>query len=110
MSAAADRNLLFGILALQNNFVSREALLAAFTVWVADKSQEIGQLLLGQKRIDSEQFAILNGLVSQLLKQHGGSPEKCLHALSSVPSARDDLNQLRDSDLQASLQHVERRW
>ena len=37
--AEADRNLLFGILALQNNFIDRDALLAAFNAWVADKAR-----------------------------------------------------------------------
>src|SRR5437868_2887035 len=105
MSASADRNLLFGILALQNNFVTREALLAGFNAWITDKSQDLGQLLLRENRIDSDQFALLNGLVAQLLKQHGGVAEKCLASLSSLQSAGDDLKQLRDPDLQASLRH-----
>ena len=43
---SAARSLLFGLLALQNNFINRDALLAAFNVWVADKSQSLGQILL----------------------------------------------------------------
>ena len=35
---AAARDLLFGLLALQNDFIDRDALLAAFDAWVADKS------------------------------------------------------------------------
>ncbi len=38
------RNLLFGLLALQNNFISRAQLLAAFNAWVEDKSQSIAAL------------------------------------------------------------------
>ena len=41
--SAADHNLLFGLLALQNNFIDRDALLAAFNAWVADKSRALGQ-------------------------------------------------------------------
>jgi hypothetical protein len=37
----AGLNLLFGILALQNNFVSREELLTAFAAWLADKTQSL---------------------------------------------------------------------
>jgi hypothetical protein len=33
----ADRNLLFGLLALQNNFIDRDGLLDAFSRWVHDR-------------------------------------------------------------------------
>jgi excisionase family DNA binding protein len=36
-----------GILALQNNFVSRTQLLAAFNAWVADKTKPLAALLRG---------------------------------------------------------------
>jgi hypothetical protein len=35
----AGRNLLFGLLALWNNFISRDVLVAAFGIWVARKSR-----------------------------------------------------------------------
>ncbi len=35
----ADRNLLFGILALQMDFISRDALIAAMNAWVLDKAK-----------------------------------------------------------------------
>ena len=37
--ATAAHSLLFGLLALQNNFIDRETLLAAFNAWIADKSR-----------------------------------------------------------------------
>ena len=39
---SAKRNLLLGMLALQNNFVDREALPTAFNLWIADKARPIG--------------------------------------------------------------------
>ena len=41
-SPAADRNLLFGILALQMDFVGRDALIAAMNAWVLDKAKPLG--------------------------------------------------------------------
>ena len=35
--SSADRNLLFGFLALQNDFLSREELIAAVSIWLQDK-------------------------------------------------------------------------
>ena len=37
---AADRNLLFGLLAFQNNLIDRHALLDAFDRWVQDRSTQ----------------------------------------------------------------------
>ena len=39
----ADRNLLFGLLALQNGFIDRDALVAAFDAWVGDKARPLGR-------------------------------------------------------------------
>ena len=38
MSGPADRNLLFGILALQMDFVTRDQLVAAMNAWVLDQA------------------------------------------------------------------------
>ena len=37
----ADRNLLFGILALQMDFIGRDALIAAMNAWVLDKAKSL---------------------------------------------------------------------
>ena len=42
---AADRNLLFGILALQMDFISRDALIAAMNAWVLEKHRPLADLL-----------------------------------------------------------------
>ena len=41
-ASAADRNLLFGILALQMDFVTRDQLVAAMHAWVLDKGKPLG--------------------------------------------------------------------
>ena len=46
----ADRNLLFGILALQMDFVTRDALIAAMNAWVLDKQKPLGAILVAQGR------------------------------------------------------------
>jgi hypothetical protein len=44
----ADRNLLFGIVAVQMNFISREGLISAMKAWVLDKHRLLSDLLLEQ--------------------------------------------------------------
>lgn len=107
MSAGStDRNLLLGILALQNNFINREALLGAFNVWVEGKDQSIGDLLRRQGKLKGPQLELLNALVEEHLKQHGGSAERSLAAMSGIPQLQVELGQLRDPDLAASLMHL----
>jgi tRNA A-37 threonylcarbamoyl transferase component Bud32 len=96
-------NLLFGVLALQNNFIGRDALLAAFAAWVADKARPMAQLLVDRGAIDGVRRALLEALVSEHLKQHDGDTEASLAAVSSLGSVRDDLERLGDADLRDSL-------
>ncbi len=55
--ATTAQGLLFGLLALQNNFIDRDALLAAFNAWVADKSQSLGQILLDRGALSPARHA-----------------------------------------------------
>src|SRR5262249_23302541 len=99
-------NLLFGILAYQNAFIGRDALLAAMQAWLFDKAKPLGQILLEQSFLDTERHALLEALVREHLKQHGDDPQQSLAAVSSIDSVRDQLKQIGDSDLHASLAHV----
>ncbi|HJT79146.1 MAG TPA: protein kinase, partial [Gemmataceae bacterium] len=103
---ASDRNLLFGILALQIDFVSRDALIAAMNTWVLDKAKPLGQILREQGQLADDEHALLDGLVRKHLEKHGNDPQRSLAALSSVGSVRRDLQQVADADVQASLAHV----
>jgi WD40 repeat protein/serine/threonine protein kinase len=100
---SAKHNLLLGILALQNNFINRAQLLAGFNAWVEDKRQALADLLLEQKVISPAQHALLVALTAEHLRQHGDDADQSLAALSSAGSARRDLEQIADPEVQASL-------
>ena len=100
------RNLLFGLLAFQNNFIDRRALLAAFDAWNADKAQPLGQVLAEQGAISDDRLALIDGLVAAHLEMHGGEPEKSLAALTPIGSVRKDLEALADPEVQASIAQV----
>src|SRR5581483_8916228 len=61
-AAAADRNLLFGVLALQLDFISRDALVAAMNAWVLDKAKPLGQILLEQGALRPDALSLLDAL------------------------------------------------
>jgi len=46
MSRSNDHDLLFGLLALQNNFIDRDSLVGAFDRWNVDRSRPLDQILL----------------------------------------------------------------
>jgi hypothetical protein len=102
----ADRNLLFGILALQMDFIGRDALIAAMNAWVVDKTKPLGQILLERGTLRSDTHDLLDAVVQKHLELHGGDAEKSLASVSSIGSVRQDLEQIVDADLHASLAHV----
>jgi serine/threonine-protein kinase len=103
MPHAADRNLLFGILALQMDFISRDALIAAMNAWVLEKAQPLGQVLVAQGQLHPEQLGLLDAVVAAHLRAHHDDPQQSLASLSSVSSIRHELAALSDADVQASL-------
>ncbi len=104
--AASDRNLLFGILALQMDFISRDALLTAMCAWVLAKYKPLGQILRENNKLGADEHALLDALVHKHLERHCNDPRQGLAALSSIGRLRQDLHQVADADVQASLPHV----
>jgi formylglycine-generating enzyme required for sulfatase activity len=99
----ADRNLLFGILAVQMDFVGRDALIAAMHAWVLEKHKPLGQILVDQGALDPRDHALLEPMVARHVEKHGDDPAKSLAAVSSAESIRRDLAAVADADVRASL-------
>jgi eukaryotic-like serine/threonine-protein kinase len=106
VKAEADRNLLFGILALQMDFIARDTLIAALNAWVLEKQTPLGQILCKQGALSESRHALLEALVQEHVRQHDGDPTKSLAALSSLGSARRELEAVADPELQATLDHL----
>ncbi|MCI0458462.1 MAG: hypothetical protein L0Z62_15970 [Gemmataceae bacterium] len=101
-----DRNLLFGILALQMDFISRDALIAAMHAWVLEKAKPLGQILLEKGALAADEHALLEALVAKHLAKHDNGAARSLAAVSSIGSVRRELEQVADPDLHASLAQV----
>jgi serine/threonine-protein kinase len=102
-NSAADGNLLFGILAVQMDFVRQDQLIAAMNAWVLNKATPLGKHLLAAGALSPETHALLDALVAKHVEQHGGRIEQSLAALSSVEPLKQSLVSIRDSDVQTSL-------
>jgi formylglycine-generating enzyme required for sulfatase activity/serine/threonine protein kinase len=104
-SPVADRNLIFGLLALQMDFITREQLLDAMNSWMLDKQTPLAEILCQRHVLaDDDRFA-LDALVERHVARHG-NPQASLAALRVEPSVRRDLDRLDDADVQASLAGV----
>jgi serine/threonine-protein kinase len=98
--------LLFGILALQLDFIDRDALIAALHAWVLDKTRSLGDILRDQGALRPDTHTLVEALVQKHLEGHANDPQQSLAALSPVPTTRVDLRQFADPDVQASWAHV----
>ena len=105
-SSSSDRNLLFGILALQMDFITRDGLIDAMQAWTLAKTQSLGEVLVDRELMPQSQRDVLEQLVDAHIAQHGGDAQQSLKGLSSVGSTPDALQSLADPDVQASLLHV----
>jgi serine/threonine protein kinase len=103
---AADRNLLFGILALQMDFISQDTLISSMNAWVLRKFEPIGQILMEQGALRGQDRELLEALLLRHLELHEQNVDKSLASLSSVGPVRRELERIADSDVQASLIHV----
>src|SRR6516164_7033151 len=100
---AADRNLLFGLLALQNGLINQGQLVAAFQAWTLDKARALADQLVSRGDLDADQCAGVEAMVGLHLKKHDGDAEKSLAVIPAGRSTRESLAALGDPDIEHSL-------
>ena len=103
LQARADRNLLYGILALQMDFVSRDALIRAMHAWVLEKTKPLGAILREHGALTEEVHALLETLVRKHLERHGQDVRESLAAVQPNDALAADLAGLHDPQIQASV-------
>src|SRR5581483_2961914 len=73
----ADRNLLFGVLALQADLIDRGQFVEACTLWGARKSVPLADLLVERGWLLPDDRAHVDYLVERKLRKHGGDVSAC---------------------------------
>src|SRR5262249_47385207 len=101
-----SRDLLFGLLALQNGLIDQGQLVAAFHAWTRDKARPLADHLVASGHLEPAHRPLLEGLAAAHLARHGGDAEKSLAALPVGRSTREGLAQLGDPDIGGTLAHV----
>ncbi len=103
ISADPDRNLLFGLLALQNGLIDQAKLVAAFQGWTLEKARPLAEHLVARGDLDADDRSAVEALVTRHLKKHGDSTEKSLAAIPAGASTRRSLQRIADPEIDASL-------
>ena len=109
MTAAADRHLLFGLLALQNGLIDQGALVAAFQAWTRDKARSLADQLVARGDLDADARSGLEAIVALHLKKHG-DVEKSLAAVPANRSTRASLVDLGEPEIEATPAGPWRSW
>jgi len=96
-----DRNLLFGVLALQADLLDADHFIKACTLWTTRKETSLPSLLIELGWITPTDKADVERLLERKLKKHGGDPKAGLADVAN--HIKRSLAALQDEDIQRSL-------
>jgi serine/threonine-protein kinase len=97
-----DRNLLFGVLALQADLIDNDRFARGCALWAADKGRPLAQVLVEQGWLSPDDRADVDKLLSRKLAKHGGDAKAGL-AEVTTDQVRQSLAGVNDADVHRSL-------
>ena len=108
MSRPGDpsRDLLFGLLALQNGLIDQGALFAAFAAWARDRDRPLADHLVDLGHLDAARRAAIEAIADLHVETLGDDPGKTLAALAVGRSTRESLARAGAPDVETTLGHV----
>lgn len=96
-----DRNLLFGVLALQADLIDATQFIEACLLWTNRKQEPLADLLLGRGWIEPADRAHIEYLLERKLQKHGGDVQA---GVAGIPDdIKRSLAALEDEDINRSL-------
>jgi tetratricopeptide (TPR) repeat protein len=99
-----NRNLLFGLIALQNGFIDQSALVTAFHRWVRDKSKSLADYLTDRGDLGNDHRSAIDALVTLHQKDDCKSLERGLATtLNRHGQLRAELERSLDPDVQSAV-------
>lgn len=107
-SSNADRNLLYGVLALQMGLITRDDLIGGLIAWASDRAKPLAQVLIERKALAPDDHPHITHAVRRLQEKHQEDPSACLGSLGFevVQTVQGLLQTIPDPELQASLTHI----
>jgi serine/threonine-protein kinase len=102
MNQDTDRNLLFGVLALQADLLDAPRFAEACAAWAARKDVPLADLLVERGWLTAQDRAVLDHLLARKLHKHGGDVRASL-AGAVTPDVRGVIASVADDAIQQSL-------
>ncbi len=112
-SIDTDRNLLFGVVALQGEMIDAGQLAEACTAWSVRKDRPLGDVLVERGWISADDRRLIEQLLERKLKKHSGDAHQSLiTAASGGANIKATLDGIRervdDAEIRQSLGDTER--
>lgn len=101
-----DRNLLFGVLALQADLIDARQFIEACTLWAAHKATPLAELLVERGWLRPDDREHVEYLLGRKLEKHGGDVRTGL--ATAGDEIKRSLAALGDADIARSLAHLPR--
>jgi tetratricopeptide (TPR) repeat protein len=98
----APTDLLFGLIALNNDLVAPAAIPAALRARVHEPNRRLAELLVTQGALTPAHRDLVETLSAEYIDRHGGDAGKALAALIATPSAGERLDQIADHEMSSS--------
>ncbi len=104
--AAADRDLLFGLLALNNGLIDQNQLADGVRAWTTERAQTLADHLVALGHVTQTQRPAVEAFATIHLEAHDGRTERSLAAIAAGPSTRAMLATVGDPEIDQTLAHV----
>jgi eukaryotic-like serine/threonine-protein kinase len=101
-----DQNLLFGVLALQLDFIDSQQFAQVCCAWAGGKDKAVGELLVERGWISREDRDQLQRLLERKVERRQGDVRQALSELAG-PQIRDVMHGVGDADVEQTLSHLE---
>lgn len=101
-----DQNLLFGVLALQLEFIDVQQFAEVCCAWAGGKEKRVAELLVERGRISAEDRDQVQGLLERKVRRREGDVRQALSDLAS-PQLRDVMHGVGDAEVEQTLSHLD---
>jgi serine/threonine-protein kinase len=104
--AAADRDLLVGLLALKNGLIDKNQLADGVRAWKSAKARTLADHLVSLGHLTQTHRPAIEAIAAIHLEAHEGRTERSLAAITAGPSTRAMLSTVGDPEIEQTLAHV----
>jgi len=102
----ADKNLLFGVLTLQLEYVDASQFADVCAAWAARKDMSLAGILVERGWITPQAREEVEGLLTRKMNRHGGDARKALGDVADA-SIRDAMRDVGDEAVDDTIEHLD---